>query len=79
MPVIISAGRGSQGAWQRFERGELALFPFYKAFGHDLSDTHNGNIWYQEYCKRSGIGKLILCLRTSNCFGVGVSYVFYAE
>ncbi|KAF8905976.1 epoxide hydrolase [Gymnopilus junonius] len=47
-------GRGRNGAWQRFERGELELFDFYKAFGHDLSDSSNGNIWYKEYCERRG-------------------------
>ncbi|KAH7909715.1 HAD-like domain-containing protein [Hygrophoropsis aurantiaca] len=52
--VSITA-RGSHGAWQRFERGELALFPFYDAFGRDLSDTDNGNVWYAEYCQRKGI------------------------
>jgi len=47
--------RGSDGAWQKFERGELELFPFYEAFSKDLSDTDNGNIWYQDYCKRKGL------------------------
>ncbi|KAJ3726350.1 epoxide hydrolase [Lentinula guzmanii] len=47
--------RGSQGAWQKFERGELQLFPFYKEFSKDLSDTLNGNIWYREYCQRKNI------------------------
>ncbi|KAF5372944.1 hypothetical protein D9758_001672 [Tetrapyrgos nigripes] len=36
--------RGSQGAWQKFERGELELLPFYEAFSRDLSDTVNGNV-----------------------------------
>ncbi|KAI0637082.1 HAD-like protein [Trametes polyzona] len=31
--------RGSSGAWQKFERGEMSLFPFYKQFGRELSDT----------------------------------------
>ncbi|KAH7929780.1 HAD-like protein [Leucogyrophana mollusca] len=52
--VSITA-RGSQGAWQRFERGELPLFAFYDAFGHDLSDTARGNVWYTEYCQRKGM------------------------
>ncbi|KAK0197556.1 HAD-like domain-containing protein [Armillaria mellea] len=47
--------RGHQGAWQKFERGELSLLPFYEAFSHDLSDTENGNKWYQEYCRRRNI------------------------
>ncbi|KAJ7445718.1 epoxide hydrolase [Mycena galericulata] len=47
--------RGSNGAWQQFERGELPLFPFYEAFSRDLSDTTSGNIWYAAYCKRKGI------------------------
>ncbi|KAF5330908.1 hypothetical protein D9619_005842 [Psilocybe cf. subviscida] len=47
-------GRGHNGSWQKFERGEIALLPFYEAFGRDLSDTKNGNKWYQEYCERKG-------------------------
>ncbi|KAH7869672.1 HAD-like domain-containing protein [Lentinula edodes] len=47
--------RGSEGAWQKFERGELELFPFYKAFSQNLSDTVNGNRWYRDFCKRKGI------------------------
>ncbi|KAJ7093230.1 HAD-like domain-containing protein [Mycena epipterygia] len=47
--------RGSNGAWQKFERGELPLFPFYDAFSRDLSDTTNGNLWYAAYCNRRGI------------------------
>ncbi|KAI0053841.1 HAD-like protein [Auriscalpium vulgare] len=47
--------RGSEGAWQQFERGELALFPFYVAFGRELSDTANGNVWYAEYCQKRGL------------------------
>jgi len=44
--------RGSSGAWQQFERGEMSLFPFYEAFGRELSDTKLGNVWYAEYCRR---------------------------
>jgi hypothetical protein len=40
-----STGRGPNGAWQKFERGEIGLFSFYAAFSRDLSDTVNGNIW----------------------------------
>jgi len=47
--------RGAQGAWQKFERGEMSLFDFYEAFGHELSDTVNGNIWYKAYCDRNGL------------------------
>lgn len=47
--------RGSQGAWQKFERGELPLFDFYEAFGRELSDTVKGNKWYKAYCLRKGI------------------------
>jgi len=47
-------GRGSNGAWQKFERGEIDLFSFYEAFSRDLSDTVNGNIWYKSYCRRKG-------------------------
>ncbi|KAF9483842.1 HAD-like protein [Pholiota conissans] len=48
-------GRGANGSWQRFERGEIELLPFYEAFGRDLSDTVNGNIWYKTYCRRKGL------------------------
>ncbi|KAI0811269.1 HAD-like protein [Irpex lacteus] len=47
--------RGSNGAWQRFERGEIPLLTFYDQFGRDLSDTALGNTWYHEYCKQRGI------------------------
>ncbi|KAG1749011.1 HAD-like domain-containing protein [Suillus paluster] len=52
---VSIASRGPVGAWQKFERGELSLFPFYEEFGHDLSDTENGNKWYMEYCARKKI------------------------
>ncbi|KAF7441012.1 hypothetical protein PC9H_001361 [Pleurotus ostreatus] len=48
-------GRGSHGAWQRFERGEISLFPFYEQFGKDLSDVVSGNEWYKGYCRRNKI------------------------
>ncbi|TFK76603.1 epoxide hydrolase [Pluteus cervinus] len=47
--------RGPDGAWQKFERGELPLLEFYAQFGKDLSDTLNGNKWYKDYCDRRGI------------------------
>ncbi|KAI0341859.1 epoxide hydrolase [Trametopsis cervina] len=47
--------RGSRGAWQRFERGEIPLFTFYEDFGRDLSDTTLGNVWYRELCLQRGI------------------------
>jgi hypothetical protein len=55
-PVLCSSARGSDGAWQKWERGEIGLFNFYAAFGQDLSDVVNGNLWYAEYCRRKGIG-----------------------
>lgn len=42
--------RGDGGAWQRFERGELSLFQFYREFSKDLSDVENGCRWYRGYC-----------------------------
>ncbi|KAF9648067.1 HAD-like protein [Thelephora ganbajun] len=47
--------RGSSGAWQRFERGEMELWNFYVTFGQELSDTVLGNVWYREYCVQRGI------------------------
>ncbi|KAF9239638.1 HAD-like protein [Melanogaster broomeanus] len=52
---VSITSRGSSGAWQKFERGEVPLRTFYAEFGRDLSDTTNGNIWYKEYCARKGI------------------------
>ncbi|KAF8630354.1 hypothetical protein AX15_002921 [Amanita polypyramis BW_CC] len=51
----LIVGRGSQGAWQRFERGELGLFEFYEAFSLDLSDVLVGNKLYARYCERKGL------------------------
>ncbi|PPQ99122.1 hypothetical protein CVT26_014372 [Gymnopilus dilepis] len=48
-------GRGHNGAWQKFERGELELLEFYEAFGRELSDVTKGNMWYREYCKRKAL------------------------
>ncbi|KAI0313079.1 HAD-like protein [Amylostereum chailletii] len=47
--------RGRHGAWQKFERGEITLLPFYDAFGRELSDTANGNPWYAQYCQKRGV------------------------
>ncbi|EIW60498.1 HAD-like protein [Trametes versicolor FP-101664 SS1] len=47
--------RGSSGAWQKFERGEISLFPFYEQFGRELSDTKVNNPAYTRYCQRKGI------------------------
>lgn len=44
--IYYSVGRGSLGAWQKFERGEIPLLEFYKSFSHELSDTTNGNLWH---------------------------------
>ncbi|KAH9854115.1 HAD-like protein [Lenzites betulinus] len=49
--------RGSSGAWQQFERGEMRLFPFYEHFGRELSDTTVNNPAYAKYCQRRGTGK----------------------
>jgi hypothetical protein len=50
--------RGPDGAWQKFERGEMSLKPFYQAFGRELSDATHGNAAYQTYCARKRIGAL---------------------
>ncbi|KAG2020463.1 hypothetical protein CC2G_005803 [Coprinopsis cinerea AmutBmut pab1-1] len=48
-------GHGSQGAWQKFERGEIDITTFYPAFSRDLSDTEKANKWYKAYCERKKI------------------------
>ena len=52
-----STRRGDNGAWQKFERGEIELRDFYVAFGRELSDTVLGNAWYSQHCARKGIGE----------------------
>jgi len=49
------ASRGQNGAWQKFERGELPILEFYKAFGQELSDTESGNKSYLRHLKKKGI------------------------
>ncbi|KAI9458023.1 HAD-like protein [Russula earlei] len=51
----LISGRGSQGAWQKFERGQMSLFPFYEQFSQELSDVDNGNEWYAQYCEKRNI------------------------
>ncbi|KAH9966412.1 HAD-like protein [Russula dissimulans] len=51
----LITGRGSQGAWQQFERGQMSLFPFYEQFSQELSDVDNGNKWYANYCERKNM------------------------
>lgn len=45
-------GHGHNGAWQKFERGELDILSFYAAFSRDLSDVNQANPWYEAYCRR---------------------------
>ncbi|GAA5924422.1 HAD family hydrolase [Sporobolomyces koalae] len=45
---------GDQGAFQRLERGELAIEAFYREFGEQLSNVERGNQAYRQYCKRVG-------------------------
>ncbi|KAG8878230.1 hypothetical protein FRB97_002688 [Tulasnella sp. 331] len=47
--------QGAQGAWARFERGEMDPFSFYEVWGKELSDTVKGNKWYREYCEQKKI------------------------
>ncbi|KAI6110012.1 HAD-like protein [Pisolithus sp. B1] len=52
---VSIASRGPNGAWQRFERGEIPLHEFYAAFSKDLSDVDSGNEWFRRYCLRKGL------------------------
>ncbi|ELU40658.1 Hydrolase domain-containing protein [Rhizoctonia solani AG-1 IA] len=54
---VIITRRGKGGAWQRFERGELELYPFYTLFGQELSDTGLGNQYYREWCQSKNVGE----------------------
>jgi hypothetical protein len=53
---LISTGHGSEGAWQKFERGEINLSTFYVGFSKELSDAEKGKIWYKDYCKKRALG-----------------------
>ncbi|KAM0747250.1 epoxide hydrolase [Meredithblackwellia eburnea MCA 4105] len=46
--------RGKNGAFQRLERGELALDDFYQIFGEELSDVEVGNKAYRDHCSKKG-------------------------
>lgn len=48
-------GWGTQGAWQRFERGELGLTSFYGSFSKELSDVDANNRFYEAHCDRRKI------------------------
>ncbi|KAF8516908.1 HAD-like protein [Hysterangium stoloniferum] len=45
----IIANQGPNGAFQKFERGEINLLPFYEAFGKELSNP-DGKVYYKQYC-----------------------------
>ncbi|KZV75769.1 HAD-like protein [Peniophora sp. CONT] len=47
--------RGGQGAWQKFERGEMPLLSFYHAFGEELSDVKTNNVYFAEYCRKRSL------------------------
>ena len=55
------ANQGVNGAFQKFERGEISLYPFYEAFSRELSNT-KGKVWYKEYCERRGLRKQLKSL-----------------
>ncbi|KZV93350.1 epoxide hydrolase N-termina [Exidia glandulosa HHB12029] len=45
---------GENGAYQRFERGEIGLKQFYDVWGRELNNVERGNAAYNAYCaKRS--------------------------
>ncbi|CAE6492213.1 unnamed protein product [Rhizoctonia solani] len=52
---VLITRRGEGGAWQRFERGELELYPFYSLFGEELSDIELGNQYYREWCQSKNV------------------------
>ena len=56
-PQDYRTNLGHDGAWQKFERGEMELRTFYEAFGRELSDIQNGNPWYKKYCASKGISE----------------------
>ncbi|KAG8847822.1 hypothetical protein FRB96_001410 [Tulasnella sp. 330] len=57
--------QGAQGAWARFERGEMDPFSFYEVWGKELSDTVKGNKWYREYCEQKKILDAIRAIKAT--------------
>lgn len=51
--ALVTA-HGREGAFQRLERGELAMADFLPLFGQQMSDVELGNQAYRVYLKRSG-------------------------
>ncbi|KZO99440.1 HAD-like protein [Calocera viscosa TUFC12733] len=51
--VLITA-LGKEGAWARFERGELDLWSFYTIWGEELSDTVRGRAAYEQWARKRG-------------------------
>ncbi|KAG8801632.1 hypothetical protein FRC17_006595, partial [Serendipita sp. 399] len=52
---VLITGYGHNGSWQKFERGELDLFPFYEGFGRELSNVEKGKQWYSQYCSKRNL------------------------
>ncbi|KDE05097.1 hypothetical protein MVLG_04537 [Microbotryum lychnidis-dioicae p1A1 Lamole] len=46
---------GEEGAFQRLERGELALPEFEKRFGEEMSNVETGNKAYRLYCRKMNL------------------------
>ncbi|KAJ3279897.1 hypothetical protein HK104_001087, partial [Borealophlyctis nickersoniae] len=52
---IVIQAKGENGAFQRLERGELALEDFFPAFGADLSDGVGNRDAYAAWAESKGI------------------------
>lgn len=46
---------GDDGAYQRYERGEIGLKAFYAAWGAELNNVARGNDAYRAYCARRSL------------------------
>ncbi|KAG8744552.1 hypothetical protein FRC12_014776 [Ceratobasidium sp. 428] len=47
--------KGLPKDWLNLHTTELELYPFYKAFGEELSDKARGNEYYREWCRSRNV------------------------
>jgi hypothetical protein len=56
----LSTAYGENGAYQRFERGEVGLSAFYDAWQLELGDVEEGNKAYRAYAARRSLRECLV-------------------
>lgn len=57
--TLYRTAYGNDGAYQRYERGEINLKQFYDAWGRELNNVERGNKAYKTYCAKRSLSKAI--------------------